>query len=466
MFNCDLSCDMLRTFQDEASAPREGAQIAKTTLDFALGILIMANTNHSAPHLENRDHQAITVTGKRVRILSVEHAKIVTTTPSADLGRIGSRMFRHILKPDDEELWFPAHINADVASTMEGNGNHYVLEKASLRDNAVSICDSIGNTHRQTTQHLAAMLGIHLTPISMEQTFSRPVSMVQPQWSHTHANVVQQDNASDCGLCVICTASNELLGTPNTLDTVKQIRRVLPLIILALCHDKLQQTAGTHVRPATQSATSLPRVARGLLLHTVSSRMPACISSTAYGSNKDRLRAANRRVSKITRVAASFAKDPLRDILESEDLPDFTPLTAQGLKANRQRERGLTRTMESTVMSESSDSDSDPAMSESPDSDIRPAMSESSDSDTEAAQPLPPRAAHRVRDDTPGHPTGFMPTTWASCGLINGPFSLGKMDDPCRNCRALHFRSERREGDRNLPHGEATYAMCCKHGQI
>jgi hypothetical protein len=40
------------------------------------------------------------------------------------------------------------------------------------------------------------------------------------------------------------------------------------------------------------------------------------------------------------------------------------------------------------------------------------------------------------------------------------------MDDPCRNCRALHFRSERREGDRNLPDGEATYAMCCKHGQI
>ena len=91
-------------------------------------------------------------------------------------------------------------------------------------------------------------------------------------------------------------------------------------------------------------------------------------------------------------------------------------------------------------------------------------------SDSEIApqppQPLPPRAAHRVRDHTPGHPTGFMPTTYANCGLINGPFSVGKMDDPCRNCKALHFKAERRQQDMSLPHGEATYAMCCKHGQI
>jgi hypothetical protein len=227
---------MIKTFKED--------QIAKTTLDFALGILIMANTGHSAPHLENREHQVTTLSGKKVRILSVEHAKIVScaATNRQDLEMRGSRMFTRLLRPDDEELWFPAHIHCNVSQTMNGEGNHYVLEKGSLFHNAISICDSLRDSHSLTTQNLAEWLSIHI----------RTVSTQQYQWTHTHDTTVpQQNNGTDCGVCVICTVSNELLGTPNTLATVKQIRKTIPLLILALSYDKLTQTATHHLTDST-----------------------------------------------------------------------------------------------------------------------------------------------------------------------------------------------------------------------
>ena len=106
------------------------------------------------------------------------------------------------------------------------------------------------------------------------------------------------------------------------------------MLILAICHDKIQMNA-RHTREVAQGPQPKVRAARELL------HMSPSILNSTY--NKNRIRSATRRANTITRVAASFAKDPLKHILDGsdDDLPDFTPVRAQALRAIRKREKGL-----------------------------------------------------------------------------------------------------------------------------
>ena len=210
---------------------------------------------------------------------------------------------------------------------------------------------------------------------------------------------------------------------------------------------------------------------------------------TSLLPNRHRVRAVSRRITEILKDTCQKTKsepDPLSDVLQQNYLPDFTHLSK--IKKDKNRLRTATRLanrieqaaqLQNPAPAPSEDSqqdDDDDALNaflqsaELPDFNSFPPLSAIPDPAPNLAppvqQPFVHRPAFRVRNHTEFHPTGFQPTTWASCGLVDGPFSLGPMNDACHNCNALHFRGERRSKDVHLPLGMATFHFCCNHGKI
>jgi hypothetical protein len=149
---------------------------------------------------------------------------------------------RYISNLDSEEVefWVPLHITENPASTAQGGTMpgvclHYVVAQITIHTKRIVIYDSSQSVFGETTAWLRSKLSMFGDALRPDNSHG--------SWHFTRYNCPQQTNGSDCGLHVVATGANNWLGTPLTVRAVHQYRRILPVLIIAVCYDDIMQAA-------------------------------------------------------------------------------------------------------------------------------------------------------------------------------------------------------------------------------
>ena len=229
----DLTPDMLKKCVPPDTAPSNDdeypACLHSETLDFALIVFLLAKNAIQPDDKQIIQHSVLTDSGESIRIFSVDFAKSFTWSPD--------QFFQSFLRrcavipfSASETLWIPAHIHLDVPRTQAGDGNHFVLLEAKLSTQSVSVRDSFESLDYATVEKwMTSRLTSALSMFHSE--------LMHDVWTVTNHEdpVLHQPNSQDCALHVLSWIASKLFGTEYSLPAIKQLRRILPVLLLAVC---------------------------------------------------------------------------------------------------------------------------------------------------------------------------------------------------------------------------------------
>ena len=141
------------------------------------------------------------------------------------------RWFRQSLTAEEEELWLPAHIHSSPEWTRAGEGNHFVWARIGWRAAKVQLRDSLGTGFSSTNKWLADRMC----------RFAQLVrTRTDTAWTTETTHTLHQTNGYDCAPHVVSEIWSELLGTTHSTDTVRRVRNILPLLVLAVKNQDIQ----------------------------------------------------------------------------------------------------------------------------------------------------------------------------------------------------------------------------------